>query len=83
VLTGPIGTRPNGWPSGVRKIGAQPSLHLRMNEAIKPIENHGFTIADFTQEGVELRFFKWDRNTQTPDEIDTLEPFHVEKLSRV
>ena len=47
VLTGPVGTRPGGWPSsGIRKIGAQPSLHLKVDEEVKPIENHGFTLAD-------------------------------------
>ena len=82
VLTGPIGTRPTGWPSGIRKIVAQPSLHLKMAEIIKPIENHGFTIADFTEDAVEIKFFKWDRNSQSVDEIDTLLPFHTQKFSR-
>ena len=82
VLTGPVGTRPTGWPSGVRKIGAQPSLHLSMDEAVKPIENHGFTIADFTADKVVLRFFKWDRNAQGVEAIDTLEPFHTAELKR-
>ena len=82
VLTGPVGTRPTGWPSGIRKIGAQPSLHLTMDEAVKPIENHGFTIADFTADKVVLRFFKWDRNAQGVEAIDTLEPFHTAELKR-
>ena len=83
VLTGPVGTRPGGWPSsGIRKIGAQPSLHLSVNEEVKPIENHGFTIADFTEDKIVLRFFKWDVNTQTVEAIDTLEPFHTAELKR-
>jgi hypothetical protein len=82
VLSGPIGTRPGGWPSGVRKIGAQPSLHLKMDEALKPLENHGFTIADFTQDAVELQFFKWDRNTQSVSDIDSLTPFYSKKIAR-
>ena len=82
VLTGPVGTRPAGWPSGIRKIGAQPSLHLKMDEEVKPIENHGFTIADFTGDKVVLRFFKWDRNAQSVEAIDTLEPFHTAELKR-
>jgi len=82
VLSGPIGTRPGGWPSGVRKIGAQPSLHLKMDEALKPLENHGFTIADFTQDAVELQFFKWDRNTQSVSDIDSLSPFYSKKIAR-
>lgn len=82
VVTGPIGTRPTGWPSGIRKIGAQPSLHLSMAEAIAPIEQHGFTLADFTRDKVILKFFKWDLNTQSVESIDTLEPFHTAELKR-
>jgi len=82
VLTGPIGTRPGGWPSGIRKIGAQPSLHLQMDEQVKPVEQHGFTLADFTPDKVVLRMFKWDVKTQAPEAIDTLEPFHVAELAR-
>ena len=33
VLSGPIGTRPAGWPSERRGIGAQPALHLDLVEA--------------------------------------------------
>jgi hypothetical protein len=82
AITGPIGTRPTGWPSGIRKIGAQPSLHLSMVEAITPIEQHGFTIADFTNDKVILKFFKWDLKTQPLEAIDTLEPFHTAELQR-
>ena len=82
VLTGPVGTRPSGWPSGIRKIGAQPSLHLQMEEQVKPIEQHGFTLADFTQDKVVLRLFKWDLKTQPPEAMDTLEPFYTVELPR-
>ena len=40
VLSGPIGTRPAGWPSQRRGIGAQPSVHLDLAEEVKPIEQH-------------------------------------------
>jgi hypothetical protein len=82
VLSGPIGTRPTGWPSGIRKIGAHPSLHLKVDEEVAPIENHGFTIADFTPDKVVLQFFKWDRNTQPLEAIDTLAPFHTTEIPR-
>jgi hypothetical protein len=82
VLTGPVGTRPSGWPSGIRKIGAQPSLHLRMEEQVQPIEQHGFTLTDFMPDKVVLRMFKWDVKTQKPEDIDTLEPFRVVELAR-
>ena len=82
ILSGPIGTRAGGWPSGVRKVGAQPSVHLRMEEFIKPIEQHGFSIVDFTPEKITVRLFKWDWRSQTVEDIDTLQPFHTLDLAR-
>ena len=82
VLPGPIGTRPEGWPSNRRGIGATPPAHLELREEIKPIEQHGFTVADFLADRIVLRFFKWDVNTQPPDAIDSLEPFHTTELTR-
>lgn len=67
---------------GIRKIGAQPSLHLQMEEQVKPIEEHEFTLADFTRDKVTLRMFKWDLNTQPPEALDTLEPFYTVELPR-
>ena len=49
---------------------------------MKPIEQHGFTIADFTPDTIVLRFFKWDVNTQSAEALDTLEPFHTAELKR-
>src|SRR5439155_25965438 len=82
VLCGPIGTRPSGWPSGRRGTGALPPVHLDMEEPIKPIEQHGFTIVDFSPDKMVLRHFKWDVKTQSVEAIDTLEPFHVTELVR-
>jgi hypothetical protein len=82
VLTGPIGTGPAGWPSGSRGTGALPPAHLDMDEEVKPIEQHGFTIADFTPDKIVLRMFKWDVRTQSVEAIDTLEPFHTAELTR-
>jgi hypothetical protein len=82
VLSGPIGTRPGGWPSAVRGIGATPPAHLDMREDVKPIEQHGFTLADFLPDRIVLRLFKWDVKTQLPEAIDTLEPFHTTELRR-
>ena len=53
-----------------------------MEEDVKPIEQHGFTLADFTPDKVILRMFKWDLKTQGPDAIDTLEPFRVAEYAR-
>jgi hypothetical protein len=81
VLTGPIGTG-RGWPSARRGTGALPPAHLDMDEQVKPIEQHGFTIADFSPDKIVLRLFKWDVKTQSVDAIDTLEPFHTAELTR-
>jgi hypothetical protein len=82
VLSGPIGTRPAGWPSARRGVAATPPAHLEMHEEVKPIEQHGFTLADFTPDRIVLRLFKWDVQSQSPDAIDSLEPFHTTELGR-
>jgi hypothetical protein len=82
VLSGPIGTAPAGWPSAFRGIGATPPAHLDLQEDVKPIEQHGFMLADFLPDRIVVRLFKWDLKTQSPDAIDTLEPFHMVELSR-
>ena len=83
ALSGTIGTWPGGWPSnGIRGTPATPSRVLDFAETVKPIEQHGFTLVDFTPDKMELRFFKWDVNTQPVEAIDTLQPFHTEVLMR-
>jgi hypothetical protein len=82
VLAGPIGTGPAYWPSAFRGIGSTPPAYLDVKEEIKPIEQHSFTIADFLQDRINLRFFKWDVKTQSPDAIDNLQPFHTAELGR-
>ncbi len=82
VLAGPVGCRtgPNGWPSGRRGTGALPSAHLDLEEQVKPIEQHGFTLVDFTPDKMVVRLFRWDWKTQAVDAMDTLEPFHTAEL---
>lgn len=82
VLAGPIGTGPLGWPSGRRGVGSTPPAYLDVKEEIKPIEQHGFTIADFLPDRILLRFFKWHVNVDSPDAIDNLQPFHSSELGR-
>jgi hypothetical protein len=82
VLSGPIGTSPGGFASSVRGIGPTPPAHLDVNEEVKPIEQHGFTLADFLPDRIVLRLFKWDRQSQTPEAIDSLEPFHTTEIGR-
>ena len=83
ALPGTIGTRPGGWPSvGIRGTPALPSAVLDLEEQVKPIEQHGFILADFTADKIVLRFFKWDVKTQPVEAIDTLQPFHTAELGR-
>jgi hypothetical protein len=57
ALSGPVGTSPGGWPSAFRGVGPAVPAHLDMREELAPIEQHGFTLADFFPDRVELRFF--------------------------
>jgi hypothetical protein len=82
ILSGPIGTAPAGWPSAFRGIGATVPAHLDVQEEVKPIEQHGFTLIDFLPDRLAVRMFKWDVKSQPPDAIDTLEPFHTVELAR-
>ena len=59
-----------------------PPIHLSVKEEVKPIEQHGYTIADFTPDRIVLHFFKWDVKTQSVEALDTLEPFHTAELTR-
>ena len=43
---------------------------LDFEEQVKPIEQHGFTLADFLPDRTVLRFFKWDLKSESPDAID-------------
>jgi hypothetical protein len=49
---------------------------------VKPVEQHGFTIADFAPDKIALRMFEWDVKPQSPDAIDRLEPFHTVELAK-
>jgi phosphodiesterase/alkaline phosphatase D-like protein len=83
ALSGTGGTYRGGWPSsGRRKTPAMTSGVLDFKEEIKPIEQHGFTLVDFTKDKMVLSFFKWDVDTQTIEDIDNLQPFHVKQLPR-
>ena len=82
VLAGPIGIGSSQWPSAFRGIGSAPPAYLDVAEEVKPIEQHSFTIADFLSDRIQLRLFKWDVKTQSPEVIDSLEPFHTAELGR-
>jgi hypothetical protein len=82
ILSGPLGTGDRGWPSAFRGIGATPPGHLQMEENLKPLEENGFIIADFTAESIKVRFFRFNYHKQDPEMIDKLEPFRVTELQR-
>lgn len=83
ALSGTIGTSPVGWPSiGIRGTPATPSQVLDLQEQVKPVEQHGFTLVDFLPDKMVLRIFRWDQRTQPIEAIDALEPFHVAELVR-
>ena len=80
VLSGPIGTGRMGFPSFIRGMVPQVPAGITNEEIVRPIEENGFTIADFTPEDVTLRCFKW--RAEPAAAIDTLEPFHTMRLAR-
>ena len=82
VLPGTLGTSTGGWASEFRGVGPMPPQHLDLKETLKPIEENGFTLMDFTPDAVTLRFFRWNQKTQPAEVIDTLEPFHTTELKR-
>ena len=55
---------------------------LDFEEQVKPIEQHGFILADFTPGKIVLRFFTWDVKTQPVEAIDALQPFHTAEFGR-
>lgn len=82
ALSGPLGAGDMLWPSAFRGVGATPPSHLTMQENLKPLEEHGFLIVDFTPEDITLNFFRFNPHQQTPSDIDELKPFRVTKLVR-
>ncbi|MGQ0735891.1 MAG: alkaline phosphatase D family protein [Acidobacteriota bacterium] len=82
ILSGPIGTRPEGWPSAVRGVAPTAAAHLDVEEAVRPLEQHGFTLVDFFPDRLTVRLFRWDVKTMTVDAIDRLEPFYTTELAR-
>jgi hypothetical protein len=82
VLAGPKGTGDIGWPSAFRGIGPLPSRVLDVEEALKPIEENGFTLVDFTRDGITLRYFRWKTGRDTIGSIASLESFRTTELKR-
>jgi hypothetical protein len=82
ALPGAFGTSTGGWASEFRGVGPSVPNHLRMEETVRPVEENGFSILDFTPEAITIRYFKWNQRTQAVEAIDTLEPFHTSEWKR-
>jgi hypothetical protein len=82
VLAGPLGTGDLGWPSAFRGTPPVPPAHLDMREELTPIEENGFTIADFTPDSITLQYFRWNAHRDDVAAIDALQPFRVSRFGR-
>jgi hypothetical protein len=58
-----------------------PSLTLDAEEWVKPIEENGFTLLDFTPDAVRISLFRW-KPDDGGDRIAKLEPFWSKELAR-
>jgi len=81
VLTGPISTGPRGWPSAARGTPPLLATGISAKETLAPLEQNGFTIADFTRDRIDFRMYGWKMG-RAESEIDALEPVHRFSLSR-
>lgn len=80
VLSGPVGTGRPGFPSFIRGMVPQVPAGIENEEGLKPLEENGFTLADFTPGEVTLRYFKWRHEPETA--IDALQPFRTTTIAR-
>src|SRR5262249_51223954 len=76
ILSGPVSTGPPAWPSAFRGTGALPPTGLEVEERLKPLEENGFTLVEFTRDSVTARLFRYSAS-QPAEVIDRLEPFHT------
>lgn len=81
ALSGTLGSDELGFPSAIRGTRPAPPRHLDVAEAIDPIEENGFLLADFERDRVVLRFFRWSKR-RPEAEIDRLRPFRTIELGR-
>ncbi|MEO7652615.1 MAG: alkaline phosphatase D family protein [Bryobacteraceae bacterium] len=82
VLTGPISTGPRGWPSAARGTPPQVATGIEIDQTLAPLENNGFTIADFFPERIEFQQFRW-KIGQPESALDRMTPFHKFTLTPV
>jgi hypothetical protein len=60
-----------------RGAAAAASRHGRAGQADRATRLHHCRLR-----GIVLRMFKWDVKTQSPDAIESLEPFHTVELAK-
>ena len=82
ILTGPLGTGDEGWPSAFRGMRPQIPAGLEFEELYPATERHGFILLDMTPDRVTVRFFEWDYRKQPPETIDALQPFRTSEWKR-
>jgi hypothetical protein len=81
VLSGPLASDGPSFPSRFRGQAPVPSLTLDAEEWVKPIEENGFTLLDFTPDAVRISLFRWKPDDGV-DRIAKLEPFWSKELAR-
>ncbi len=81
IISGPLGTGRGGWPSTFRGTRGLPPGSLETEEALPCLEQNGFSLIDFSPQGIAIRYFRWNNREDPVDAIDTLEPFRVTELA--
>jgi len=77
LISATPGTGRFGWPSIVRGTKAGKPAAIDTDPIVPVEEVNGFHIVDFEPGGFTIRHFRWDIETESPDAIDSLMPFHV------
>ena len=81
ILSGPLGTEQEGFPSYYRGIGAQVPSALTVDEVTPPLEKLGFTMLDIRPDEVIVEQYAWWR-PEAETAIDTLQPFATYRIAR-
>src|SRR5207253_2831414 len=82
VPSTPSGTGDQGWPSAFRGMRPRIPAGLEFEELYPATERHGFILLDMTPDRVMVRFFQWDYRKESPEAIDTLQPFRTSEWKR-
>ena len=70
------------WRRSFHRIfGAARSSHPNQEVEKAPIEQHGFVLLDFDPGKITVRFFRWDVKSQSPQDIERLQPFRTTVLT--